>query len=217
MEEWKPIEGFEGRYWVSNLGRVKGIYKCLRQAPTRNGYLYVELIEGYQLGVRVRKWKVVHNLVTAAFIGPKPKGLQVNHIDGVKTHNERTNLEYVTPSENMLHAVRHKLLFPLSGETHPMAKVTDAQRIEMVELFKAGKFNQRELGIMFGLTGGAVRHSIIKAGYPLPTHNPTHCPHGHEYNDANTYRWKRERHCRICRVRSVKLARLKARSLSYDH
>lgn len=46
----------------------------------------------------------VHVLVALAFLGEKPAGLQVNHIDADKTNNRAANLEYVSPLRNMLHA-----------------------------------------------------------------------------------------------------------------
>lgn len=46
----------------------------------------------------------VHLLVAAAFMGPTPNGLEVNHIDGVKANCATSNLEFVTHSANMKHA-----------------------------------------------------------------------------------------------------------------
>ena len=46
----------------------------------------------------------MHSLVALVFIGPRPEGKQINHIDGVRPNNSANNLEYVTPSENNFHA-----------------------------------------------------------------------------------------------------------------
>jgi hypothetical protein len=54
----------------------------------------------------------VHTMVALAFLGPRPDGLQINHIDGDCQNNAASNLEYCTASENMKHAVRLELIVP---------------------------------------------------------------------------------------------------------
>ena len=112
MEEvWKDIEGYEGLYQVSNLGRVKSLDRtiahkrfgqCKRKGVIlkqveRRGYLWVDL-------TGKNKAVSVHRLVAEAFI-PKLKGKnQVNHIDENRSNNRVDNLEWVTPYENMHHS-----------------------------------------------------------------------------------------------------------------
>jgi ribosomal protein S25 len=57
-----------------------------------------------------RKSPGIHQLVTAAFLGPCPEGKQVNHKNGNKRDNRVENLEYLTPDENKAHAKRTGLL-----------------------------------------------------------------------------------------------------------
>ena len=110
-EEWKPIKGYEGLYEISNLGRIKRVnYKRMLKNYTnkRNGYEYVGLCKG-----GIKKTLRVNVLVAEAFIEKLDGSNQVNHKDGVKTNNVVENLEWVTQSENMLHAYKSGLQVPL--------------------------------------------------------------------------------------------------------
>lgn len=113
-EEWRTIPGYEGVYSVSSLGRVRrdlgGTGTC-RAGRILSPILYTN---GYQV-VRLYRDKTsrafgVHRLVAAAFIGPCPKGHQVNHLDGNKRNNRTDNLEYCTPKQNQQHAAQFGLL-----------------------------------------------------------------------------------------------------------
>jgi hypothetical protein len=105
--ELRPVVGWEGLYLVSDRGDVWSIRagRLLKQSLSgRPGckYLTVWLARDGR-GVR----RPVHKLVAEAFIGPCPPGQQVRHGDGIKTHNERSNLSYGTPGDNMRDQVRH--------------------------------------------------------------------------------------------------------------
>lgn len=115
-EIWKAIEGFEGYYEISNLGRLKSldrVVKCrtrskmiagkiMNPTPNKNGYLCVDLRKnGKRHGSRINR------LVAIAFI-PNPNDLpEVNHMDGNKKNNIASNLEWATGSQNTRHAVRY--------------------------------------------------------------------------------------------------------------
>lgn len=109
-EVWKDVGGYEGRYMVSNMGRVASIqdnhgrYRERLVAANVSGtvdYLYVKLFIKDAM-----KNLAVHRLVAIAFV-PNPHGKpMVNHIDGDKRNNRASNLEWVTCSENHRHAGR---------------------------------------------------------------------------------------------------------------
>lgn len=167
-EVWKPLPNYETMYAVSSLGQVRNI----RLGGTRRGHILSPQIDkrGY---IACYLWDgsnrhigLVHRLVAAAFIGPCPIGLQVNHKDGVKANNHPDNLEYVTSKENHAHAIRMGLA-PTGdrngsrthperlrrGANHPcslrpeniirgsrsgMAKITEADVVEIRRLWALG-------------------------------------------------------------------------------
>ena len=100
-EIWKPVNGYEGLYEVSNLGNVRSIRtNRTMKLQLHKGYLKVGLYKQ-----RTLKQFSVHRLVASAFI-PNPKSKpEVNHLDGDKTNNRADNLEWCTPCENANHAL----------------------------------------------------------------------------------------------------------------
>lgn len=97
-EVWKDIPGYEGLYQVSNLGRVKSLRfnkeKILKQSFIK-GYYDIKLAKN-----KVGKRFSIHRLVYMTFKGPIPEGLQVNHINEIKSDNRPENLNLLTPKEN---------------------------------------------------------------------------------------------------------------------
>ena len=116
IEEWRDIEGFEGYYQVSNLGRVKSLSRITKSKPGYYRFTYKRILKsyvstnGYKM-VSLRKeskthYRTVHRLVTKAFIpNPENKG-DVNHIDANRLNNKVENLEWATRSENIKHCIK---------------------------------------------------------------------------------------------------------------
>ena len=102
-EQWVTI--FHGLYEVSNIGRVRRIKsgRILKQAATGGGYLCVTLSNN-----KTRPTARVHKLVAEAFLGKRPDGKHINHLDGNKTNNRAANLEWCTPKENQKHDLNQK-------------------------------------------------------------------------------------------------------------
>ncbi len=73
----------------------------------------------------------VATLVMQRFVGERPKGMQINHVNGIKTDDRLENLKYVTPSENIRHAVRTGLKRSQKGEDHGMARLKEEQVLEI--------------------------------------------------------------------------------------
>lgn len=92
-EIWRPVVGYEEMYEISNLGNLRRV-----NIPPRglnNGYHSFNLSKNGEV-----KTFRLHTLVTAAFLGERPKGLVVDHIDGDKLNNRAENLRYVTSIQN---------------------------------------------------------------------------------------------------------------------
>lgn len=169
VEVWRPVVGYEKFYSVSSIGRVRNDVdrkhtfagKILKLGKHSGGYSCVNLSVNGR-----RSTKTVHSLVVKAFIGDIPSGFEVNHRNGIKTDNRVENLEIVTPSENQKH-LTYVLGCdrippePRFGERHPHSKFTDAQILEMRQLWSTGKFVQREIAEMFG-TGQTVVGKIVR-------------------------------------------------------
>lgn len=104
-EVWKVIADFDGRYMVSNLGRVKSLSPYGRKEKViilkprkknkKENYLSVAL---YKNGKQHNKF--IHRLVWETFIGPIPDGYQINHLDENPLNCCLSNLSAVTPKEN---------------------------------------------------------------------------------------------------------------------
>src|SRR4051794_23745776 len=109
IEERKPVYGFEGLYEVTNNGCVVSTKRHGQYQEVRTRVAFVDK-SGYH---RISLWKngrcytrTIHGVVAEAFIGPRPAGMSVNHIDGNKANNSAGNLEFVTPAENSRHAAK---------------------------------------------------------------------------------------------------------------
>ena len=103
-EEWRDIKGYEGKYQVSNLGRVYSYHKrdFLVLNPRKDGRLQVSLCKN-----GVNKMFKVHRLVAESFI-PNPNNLpQINHRDENPKNNRVENLEWCTHKYNMNYGTRN--------------------------------------------------------------------------------------------------------------
>lgn len=158
-ENWKPVLGFEGLYEVSDLGRVVSIKRISNVETRRNKAVFVDN-NGYH---RMLIWKdgkghtrSVHRMVAEAFIGPRPRGMIVNHIDGNKANNAVGNLEFTTCAGNSRHAV--ELGLTARGENARSAKVTERQVREMRLLY--GELSGLRIAKAYGLSRSAT-YSIL--------------------------------------------------------
>ena len=108
QEEWREIEGYEGLYSVSDMGRVrKNISGRILKPRNLNGYQRVALYGkvGEPKGSRPTDY-FIHRLVADLFIDNPENKPQINHIDEDKSNNIVSNLEWCTALENSNHGTR---------------------------------------------------------------------------------------------------------------
>jgi hypothetical protein len=164
IEIWKDIEGYEGYYQVSNFGRVKslnvfGKEKHRKLQTDKNGYLVIGL---RKLG-KEKNCKV-HRLVALTFIPNSNNKKTINHIDGVKTNNQVSNLEWATYSENMTHAFITGLKPNQSGSKNWQAKVSEKDVLEIRKKAERGA-KQASLGREYNLSQPAISLIINKRNW----------------------------------------------------
>lgn len=183
-EIWKDIDGFEGRYQISNLGRVKSLERKVKFGSQiriikpmirklkakKGGYLFVQLRKN---GKEVDF--LVHRLVAKTFCNGYFKNADVNHKDGNKKNNIYTNLEWCTRSQNQLHAYR---ILKRSCYTRG----------------KFGKLSNRSIPVLqLTLKGDLVRAwdsiTLAEKGTGIPFHSISKCAHG-LLRQSHGFKWK---------------------------
>jgi len=169
-ETWKTIPNFS-RYEASSLGRLRslnykrtGKVKVLKPACSPDGYMKTVLLRD---DGRYKSW-TVHLFVMMAFVGVKPDGLEVNHKNGIKIDNNIRNLEYMTRSENMLHAFQNGLEKPMRGEDNPTSKLTEENVLEIRKYVKEQKeegnryYGRKELADKYGISDGYIKDIVSR-------------------------------------------------------
>ena len=135
QEIWKDIEGYEGLYQVSNLGRVRSVDriilrsstpqfskgKNISQQPLNSGYMVVSL-----WNKKKRKAFTVHRLVANAFLPLQQGKDEVDHINGIRTDNRVNNLRWCNRKENVN--------FPIARSKYLSS---NKERIEHIRMAKA--------------------------------------------------------------------------------
>jgi hypothetical protein len=186
-EQWLPVVGREGEYEVSDQGRVRSMERtieyvhgktgklCTRRAPSKvlsaaanpTGHRYVVLGN--------RSSRTVHSLVADAFLGPRPDGWEVRHLNGQAYDNRPANLQYGTRSENAedskLHGTHFHAGLTVCKRGHDL---TDTSNIQKTPARKRTCLACRR-----------ERDVLYRAGTQVTTKG--HCINGHPMTPDNRY------------------------------
>lgn len=165
-EEWRPIQGDEGRYEVSTLGRVRSLWirnrranrprqvpKIMSPRRVKDGYLAVTLSKNGE-----QKTTVIHRLVLTAFYGPRPHGMEAAHLDGRKQNNCLMNLAWVTHAVNEQHKIAHGTR--RCGLRVPWARLSDDAVREIRVLYARGGMTQAALAKQYGVSRNHIGNII---------------------------------------------------------
>ena len=141
----KPVKFYEPYYLVSTYGRVfsKNYRKTGKVKELAYSYLKDPRRKNHSCYVRSKMWHikkytptVIHRLVAITFIKNPNNYNQVNHIDGNKSNNHVSNLEWVNNSMNQKHAFEKGLQRSRAGEGHSSNIITDEIALLIMDMIK---------------------------------------------------------------------------------
>jgi hypothetical protein len=152
VEQWREIPGFEGYYEVSNTGNLRSLDRWLTSGRHRkgarlqanrsaSGHFKVRLCRGGR-----HHWFGVHCLVLAAFIGPRPEGMQGAHNNGDPSDNRPENLRWDTAKGNAADRKSHGT--EMCGENNPRSKLTERQVSEIFRMHRSGVMGKDIAAVM---------------------------------------------------------------------
>jgi hypothetical protein len=163
-EIWVEIPEFEGIYSVSNLGRIRrdipggrfSAGRILKPLPIKgNNYQQVCLYKN-----RAGTYWKIHRLVMLAFVGPRPEGMEIDHINCCQSDNRLINLEYVTAKTNRERAKQNGR-YPI-GSNNPNSKLTEMEVRHIRNQLNACKKGRKALSQSLAAYYG-VSYQLIQA------------------------------------------------------
>ena len=159
----KPIKNFPGYYIKSNGEVVGKRVKTIKPRILTNGYCAVEI---YKDGKK--HLKRIHRLLLEHFHSSQPKGKECNHKNGIKTDNRLENLEWVTRSENCIHAYENGLVpkrnYP-RGEKAKSSKLKEDEVWLIKKILKSDVVAQRYIAKMFGVSQRTITSINMKKSW----------------------------------------------------
>ena len=167
-EEWRDIPCYEGVYQVSSYGRVISLPRprfihSRKEALIRKTF---KTGKGKYLAVDLSRENqshrfYIHELVALVFIGDRPNGYEVNHIDLDKYNNHANNLEYLTHEQNVKHTVAHGKHAHHESSGHAILTSAQVEYIRAHYKFRHPEFSAKAMSIKFGVSDTTIRDAIF--------------------------------------------------------
>jgi DNA-binding transcriptional regulator YiaG len=157
-----PVLGTGGKYVADSEGNIygpKGPRKPTVHTTLRGARYQILMLHHADHSSRRIAW---HRAVYAAFHGEISAGLLVRHLDGNSLNNQLSNLAVGTQADNMADAMRHGTV--RAGETHPSAKLSDAQVKEVRRRYAEGGMSQRAIAAEYGVSQSLVSLLVTEKG-----------------------------------------------------
>ncbi len=152
---WREIPSLEGRYEASDNGDIRHVTNHKIRRARRNKHGYMQMNFSLNNGTGKTKTLLVHKLIAETFI-PNPNNLpEINHIDGDKTNNRVSNLEWCDASYNQKHAFLTGLQVAKKGEDAPGAKFTNEQ-VKEIRYIRSKGVSETSLAILLGVSQGTI-------------------------------------------------------------
>jgi DNA-binding XRE family transcriptional regulator len=169
-EVYVDIPGYEGYYQVSNYGNVRSLDRVIKEKTGKTQTLKDRILKQrtnpsgyYYIGLGKNGSKAtfaIHQLVAQAFLDNPNNKPTVNHITGIKTDNNVSNLEWATYSENLEHAYNSGLRASVSskalGKKNYKRKLKTEQVLEIKHLLAAGNMTHKEIAKKYGVSRSTV-------------------------------------------------------------
>jgi len=157
-EIWEKLPGYENFYEISSHGRLAKLLadgRRLRKLNSKTHYLSASLksINGLP-----QKTIYIHQVVAKVFIGPRPDGMVIRHLDGNRHNNAVSNLTYGTPQQNHEDTKRHKTNW---HENNGRALLTERCVNAIRHLHQECALTQTALAKAFDVSNGTIC-AIIK-------------------------------------------------------
>jgi hypothetical protein len=148
-------------YRLIDLSTGKKIHKRIPAHITRDGYHVIRF--NYQRKIYAAS---LHRIIYSFFRGRIPEKHIINHIDGDRSNNTLSNLEEVTPKENVHHAIYHTKNMKVYGECSPRSRLSKQDAVEIYFYKNRGMYTAKQLAEKYNISVSQVYYIARGKAWP---------------------------------------------------